>query len=30
MRPVTAIAWNIFKIPENWSPLPPIDIFTFK
>jgi len=27
---VAAIVWKIFKIPETWSPLPPIDIFSFR
>ena len=27
---VAAIVWKIFKTPETWSPLPPIDIFSFR
>ena len=30
IRLVLAIIWNIFKIPETCSPLPPIDLFSFR
>ena len=30
VRRVAVIVWNIFKIPDACSPLPPIDIFSFR